>query len=74
MNHYCVKKLVNTEVVTAPQRLSSHQKKLMIAQIFKQLTFMRQKTEKAIFLRLVVSTSRPIEIEIENVLRVETNF
>ena len=28
----------------------------------------------AIKLRLVVSTSRPIEIEIENVLRVETNF
>jgi hypothetical protein len=29
---------------------------------------------KGIFLSLVVSTSRPIEIEIENVLSVETSF
>ncbi len=32
------------------------------------------KHKKGEFLRLVVSTSRQIEIEIENVLSVETNF
>ncbi len=31
-------------------------------------------TTKVIYLSLVVSTSRPIEIEIENVLSIETNF
>jgi hypothetical protein len=30
--------------------------------------------EKEKYISLVVSTSRPIEIEIENVLSVETNF
>jgi hypothetical protein len=38
-------------------------------QIFEKLV-----DKNAIKLSLVVSTSRPIEIEIENVLSVETNF
>jgi hypothetical protein len=40
----------------------------------KTFFLLKYDTLKRVLLRLVVSTSRPIEIEIENVLRVETNF